>query len=266
MILLSFDIEEFDVPLEYGASLPFETQMSVSVLGTRRILECLACEGVTATFFCTVNFAKHAPELIREIAAQGHEIASHGYYHSSFEVADLKRSREALEQLTGCRVEGFRMARMMPVDEREVAQAGYRYNSSLNPTFLPGRYNHLDQPRTCFYKEDVLQIPASVTPWLRIPLFWLAYHHLPGAVYRYLVRRTLRHDGYVTTYFHPWEFALPLGEHKEWRLPYAITRHSGDGMMHRLETLIASLKTCGVPFGTYAQFLKQIGSDDTIHR
>ena len=38
MILLSFDIEEFDAPLEHGVELPFEEQMRTSVEGTRKIL------------------------------------------------------------------------------------------------------------------------------------------------------------------------------------------------------------------------------------
>lgn len=41
MILLSFDIEEFDAPLEHGVELPFEEQMRTSVEGTRKILACL---------------------------------------------------------------------------------------------------------------------------------------------------------------------------------------------------------------------------------
>ena len=148
MILLSFDIEEFDAPLEHGVELPFEEQMRTSL----------------------------------DIQKGGHEIASHGFYHSSFETADLRKSKEALEELTGQPVNGFRMARMMPVEEEEIHKAGYLYNSSLNPTCIPGRYNHLGQPRTYFMKDGVLQLPASVTPIVRFPLFWLAYHNLPASL------------------------------------------------------------------------------------
>ncbi len=101
MILLSFDIEEFDLPLEHGIEVPFEQQMAVSVEGTKEILACLKKHQVHATFFCTVNFAVHAPEIIKSILQDGHEIASHGYHHSSFEIEDLRRSREFLEQQTG---------------------------------------------------------------------------------------------------------------------------------------------------------------------
>lgn len=79
MILLSFDIEEFDAPLEHGVELPFEEQMRTSVEGTRKILACLARHRVKATFFCTANFALHAKDLILDIQKGGHEIASHGF-------------------------------------------------------------------------------------------------------------------------------------------------------------------------------------------
>ena len=258
MILLSFDIEEFDVPLEHNVDIPFERQMAVSIEGTRKILACLKKHRVCATFFCTANFATHAPELIKQMIREGHEVASHGYYHSSFDVADLRRSREQLEEISEHPVKGFRMARMMPVDEQEIYRAGYLYNSSLNPTFIPGRYNHLNQPRTWFYKENVLQIPASVTPVFRFPLFWLSYHNLPEWLYLSLFRRTLKHDGYVTTYFHPWEFFNLKAHNKEWKLPFIMTNHSGEAMLKRLDHLITAFKNEQYPFGTYSQFYNHI--------
>lgn len=142
MILLSFDIEEFDLPFEYGLSLSWEEQIRISSEGCRKILSGLSRHEVKATFFCTARFAENAPELIREISESGHEIASHGYAHSAFEEADLKRSKDFLETLTGQCVGGFRMPRMANVSDAALVEAGYTYNSSLNPTFLPGRYNH----------------------------------------------------------------------------------------------------------------------------
>lgn len=256
MILLSFDTEEFDVPLEHGVDYPIEKQMAVSVEGTNRILNCLQKNGVRATFFCTANFAERAPEVMRRIREEGHEIASHGYYHTTFEPADLKRSKERLEELTGVPIHGYRMARMMPVSETEIRDAGYIYNSSLNPTFIPGRYMHLSAPRTCFIKEGVLQIPASVTPWLRFPLFWLAYHNLPAKLYLALANRTLRHDGYFVTYFHPWEF-YPLGEHPELRMPFIIRNHSGEGMVKRLDDFIRYFKAKKRNFITFTEFTER---------
>lgn len=41
MILLSFDIEEFDMPLEYEGTIPFEEQLQVSRNGLQNILAIL---------------------------------------------------------------------------------------------------------------------------------------------------------------------------------------------------------------------------------
>ena len=256
MILLSFDIEEFDTPLEHGCQLPFEEQMNISKEGTSQILKILRKHQAKATFFCTANFAQHAPELIREMLEDGHEVASHGYYHTTFEVADLKKSKEALEEIIQRPVTGYRMARMMPVEEKEIYNAGYKYNSSLNPTFIPGRYNNFGKPRTYFYKENVLQIPASVTPFFRFPLFWLSYHNLPANIYRWLASWTLRKDKYIVIYFHPWEF-YPLAKHPEYKIPFIIRRNCGDNMVNRLEALICYFRDKGVAFGRLMDFVKE---------
>lgn len=255
MILLSFDIEEFDLPTEYGLAISWEEQLRVSREGSGHILDVLARHGVRATFFCTARFAEAAPDVLRAICDGGHEVASHGYAHSAFEEADLARSREILRRMSGQPVTGFRMPRMMHVADEALLRAGYRYNSSLNPTLIPGRYNHLNQPRTWFRREGLLQLPASTTPRVRFPLFWLSFHHLPPALYRRLARLTLRHDGYLLLYFHPWEF-MPLQGISG--LPRLVTRNSGTAAVERLDQLIDDLSRRGSGFGTFTEFVDSL--------
>ena len=147
---------------------------------------------------------------------------------------------------------------MFPVSDEALSTAGYTYNSSLNPAFIPGRYMHLTAPRTWFMRDGVMQIPASVTPWLRFPLFWLSLHNLPEWLYHWLVRRTLGHDGYFVTYFHPWEF-YELREHPELRMPFIIRNHSGQQLCQRLDRLIRMLKQQGEQFGTFKEFVEKGG-------
>ena len=238
MILLSFDIEEFDLPTEYGLAISWEEQLRVSREGSGHILNVLARHGVRATFFCTARFAEAAPDVLR-----------------AFEEADLTRSREILRQMSGQPVTGFRMPRMMHVADEALLRAGYRYNSSLNPTLIPGRYNHLNQPRIWFRREGLLQLPASTTPRVRFPLFWLSFHHLPPALYRCLARLTLRHDGYLLLYFHPWEF-MPLQGISG--LPRLVTRNSGTAAVERLDQLIDDLSRRGSGFGTFTEFVDSL--------
>jgi peptidoglycan/xylan/chitin deacetylase (PgdA/CDA1 family) len=253
VILLSFDIEEFDMPFEYGKEISFEDQISISVRGTHSILDLLQQHGFKATFFSTVIFAQQAPEVIARIKNEGHELASHSFYHSKFEVKDLLASKEALTALFGGEIYGFRMPRMMPVDEKEIANAGYSYNSSINPTFLPGRYNNLNVARTYFYKEGVLQLPASVSP-LRIPLFWLSFHNFPLWIYQYLVKRAYNKDGYLNVYFHPWEFT-DLTNKEAYGFPGYVSKNSGEQMITRFGSFLAWLNEKGYSNGTILSFV-----------
>ncbi len=257
MILLSFDIEEFDMPFEYGKDISFDDQLSISTTGTLHILQILKNAGVKATFYCTANYAMHRPEVIMQIINEGHELASHGYYHTDFKPEHLLQSRLKLEEIAGVPVKGYRMARMMPVDEREIEKAGYVYNSSINPTWLPGRYNNFSKPRTWFYNSNVLQLPSSVSPLVRFPLFWLSFHNLPMGLLKWLCAATHRKDGYLNLYFHPWEFT-DLNQPERFGFPGYVVRNSGDAFIKRLTDFIAWAKNKGYPFATTGSFVATV--------
>lgn len=248
IVLLSFDLEEFDVPDEFGYPIPFEEQVKFSHHGAMRILDVLEKHRVHATFFSTVQFATHAKDVIARLVDGGHELGSHGYYHSQFSEEDLVRSKVALEALAGVDVTGFRMPRMMPVSIKAMAEAGYTYDSSLNPTWVPGRYNHLKEPRGIHRVGSLVEIPASVTPLIRFPLFWISMHALPFKIYERMCRKTLAHDGYLNLYFHPWEFAAI--KDPRFPLPWYITKNSGEAFVDRLDRLVQGWKEAGYQFCT----------------
>lgn len=54
------------------------------------ILEILKKENATATFFISGRWAKSFPEHVKAIAAAGHEIGNHGYYHKHHERIGFK--------------------------------------------------------------------------------------------------------------------------------------------------------------------------------
>ena len=252
MICLSFDIEEFDMPKEYGYDIAFERQIAISRKGLTAILDLLKKHQMRATFFSTVVFAQQVPDLINRLIEEGHELASHTYYHSDFENEHLKRSKEALEQQFGVPVEGLRMPRMLEVSAEEVKKAGYRYNSSVNPTFLPGRYNKLHVPKRFFNENGLWQIPAAVS-WFRFPLFWLSFHNLPLWLYKFLLKRSVKSIGYAALYFHPWEFT-DLHQ-KEFNFPAYVMRNSGEKMIARFDSLLTFIKQQGWKTGLYKEMI-----------
>ena len=90
----------------------YESRVEAS---TDRVLELLARHGAHGTFFTLGWVAERHPALVRRIAAAGHEVASHGWWHrrvttlapAAF-LEDLRASKAVLEDASGQRVLGFR--------------------------------------------------------------------------------------------------------------------------------------------------------------
>ena len=248
--MLSFDLEEFDIPREHGYTITLEEQVFLSVKGVKKILQLLDEIDIKATFFCTTNFASIAPEIIHHIINANHEIASHGCDHYCPKSEDIIKSKKILEEKFSIDVYGYRQPRMQVIKTNS-AQVEYMYDASLNPTIIPSRYFNFREPRTIFRNNDgVTIIPSSTTPLFRIPLFWLSLHHFPLFFYKFLLKITLNRDSYFNTYFHPWEF-INLDALQKIKLPYIIRHNTGDVMLLRLANIINFLKKEGVDFVTY---------------
>lgn len=253
-VLLSFDVEEFDLPREHGGMISVAEGVKVSSEGLVRVLNILKKRGVKATFFITGNFAEGAPELVSRIVKEGHEVACHGVDHFHPKKTDVEKSKEIVEKITGVSVVGWRQPRMFKISYRELKRCGYVYDSSVNPAFIPGRYNNTKVPRRPYMKNGVLEIPTSVTG-MRVPMFWLALHLFPLKTYVWLMRKVLRETGYFATYFHPWEFAN-LSRFKE--VPRYIKMNSGKELVRRLDKVILELKKEEGEFMGYAEFAENV--------
>ena len=250
-VLLSFDVEEFDLPKEHGAKISVAEGARVSAEGLKKILDLLKKNNVKATFFCTGNFAKEQPQLIKRIFNEGHEVAGHGVDHFKPSSLDAKKCKKILEEMVPSKVVGYRQPRMQKINYKNLREWGYKYDSSVNPAFIPGRYNNLKVPRKAFMKDGVLEIPTSVATCMRVPMFWLALHLFPLRMYIQLARGALKKQGYFATYFHPWEFA-DLGKFDV--VPWYIKKNSGEKLVKRLEKLIKGLKSSESEFVTYDEF------------
>ncbi len=250
-ILLSFDVEEFDLPLEYGINFPLAEQMAVAKEGLENIDKILMDKIISCTLFTTANFARQFPEKIASLSGD-HEIASHTFYHSSFSREDLLHSRQVLENIISKKVFGLRVPRMKKIDAGWIKEAGYSYDSSINPTWIPGRYNNIRSPRTSYIENGITRMPASVSANFRIPLFWLAFKNLPYTYYKKLALDTLKKDGCLSLYFHPWEFT----DLSNYSIPKFIKRKSGIELLNKLNRLVADLKNEG-EFLTIHSFLSR---------
>lgn len=224
-VTLGFDVEEFDFPLERGRGIDFGTQLAVSSEGLEFLLDLLARLELRATFYTTANFALHRTDLVRRIVAGGHEVASHDYYHG-----------------------------LAAASSAALAAAGYRYNSSINPTWIPTRYNNLRAPCSVSREEGLTIYPVSVSAPFRVPLFWISLHVMPLPLYKLLCRSALRRDGHLNLYFHPWEFSARLRE-PAFGVPGYLTHCSGTDLQRKFIRLLEWLKARGCRFLTTREYL-----------
>jgi polysaccharide deacetylase family protein (PEP-CTERM system associated) len=240
-IILSFDVEEH-FRIEAAAGLTTSPALKIHYRerlehATRWLLDQLEETHNRATFFVVGQIARHNPRLIRLISEAGHEVASHGWDHqrlhnltpTSFR-EDIRRSKDALEQITGQPVEGFRAPTFSIVRRTAwalevLADLGILYDSSIYPV-VHDRYGVPGAPREPFLIElggrTLLELPLATLRFMgmRIPVAGGGYFRLlPLAFLNRALRQVARECSppVAMLYFHPWEFD-PLQE----RLPLAF--------------------------------------------
>jgi peptidoglycan/xylan/chitin deacetylase (PgdA/CDA1 family) len=249
-ILLSFDVEEFDMPLEYGFKITADEQMRIGKLGLDKLMPILSDAAIQSTLFTTANFANHYPDLIKQLSEQ-HEIASHTFYHSSFTTEHLTTSRNRLSEIIQKDVIGLRMPRMKQVLVGDILHAGYTYDASIHPTWLPGRYNNFHLPTTLYNEGGLNRVPASVSSFFRIPLFWLSFKNFPYSLYLALAIHSLKKNGFLSLYFHPWEFV----DISNFGLPNYTIKGCQSSLFQKLNQLVIDLKKQG-EFISYKDFVQ----------
>jgi polysaccharide deacetylase family protein (PEP-CTERM system associated) len=216
-----FQVSAFDRVVSRAGWDDFESRV---VPNTERILELFASEGVRSTFFVLGWVAERFPRLVRQIAAAGHEIASHGYHHQLLYTLtpaqfreDVRAAKALLEQASGTPVTGFRAPSYSIVESSLWAldiliEEGYAYDTSIFPIHhdrygIPNaeRHEHVIRRNA----GTLIELPASTTRVgnVNLPIAGGGYFRLlPYAWTRWGIRRVNRQEKKpVVFYFHPWE-------------------------------------------------------------
>ena len=203
-------------PRDQWDSVPCRVERNVD-----RILELLDGHGARGTFFTLGWIAERFPQLVRRIADNGHEVASHGYGHERASAmspeaftADIKLAKAVLEDITSQAVSGYRApsfsigtANLWAHDC--IAAAGYAYSSSVYPV-KHDHYGIPDAPRFPWRLENGL-VEVPVTTVRAFGRNWPAggggfFRLLPYSLSRWQIARVNADDKRPAIfYFHPWE-------------------------------------------------------------
>ena len=221
---LTIDVEDYfhvSALAPYIARSEWDTRECRIERNIERILAMLEESGVRATFFTLGWVAERYPKLLRDIVANGHELASHGFAHQRASsqspaafFSDIQLAKIVLEDIAGVAVKGYRAPSFSIKHENEwafecIERAGYRYSSSVYPI----KHDHYGAPDAPRFAHDVRDGLVEV-PLTTMRLFgrnWPAggggyFRLMPYCLSRWLLRRVNHREGQPAIfYFHPWE-------------------------------------------------------------
>ena len=224
--IFSVDVEEYfhalalapAAPRSRWGSLPSRVEETTGLL-----LDELDRCGAHGTFFVVGWVAEQCPGLVRRISDAGHEIASHSHWHRQvFSLTpqefrkDLRVSKEALEQITGRPVYGFRAPAFSIIPGTEWAfdvllEEGFSYDSSLFPIHRP-HYGYPGVPTDPYAIRRasglLVELPPATTTigGVRVPAAGGAYlRQLPFGLTQRAFREYTARGVSGMFYVHPWE-------------------------------------------------------------
>jgi polysaccharide deacetylase family protein (PEP-CTERM system associated) len=235
---LTIDVEDWPQST-LDLSLPITER---AVRNTHLLLDVLRERQVRATFFVLGLLAERFPEVVAEIAADGHEIGSHGYSHRPVSdigpvafADEVARSVSLLESISGQRIRGYRAPDFtITADARwaldVLADQGLRYDSSIFPVRTP-RYGMPDAPRHVHQLDNgLIELPLSTVQWAgrRWPVAGGGYLRLyPYAVTRWAIRRIQAEGMPAVVYLHPYELDPTELDEIEWPVPARLRLTQG---------------------------------------
>jgi peptidoglycan/xylan/chitin deacetylase (PgdA/CDA1 family) len=169
---------------------------------------------IKATFFISGEVVSEYANIILDIAEHGHEIASHGFKHninystmSKMEIKEqIGKSKQILEDEIGVTPIGFRAPQCRTNDDvyDVLHELNFKYDSSMVRGFLPTRYNNLSIPSEPFMKNNLLEIPISTMPYLKVPMGLLWINAMGFNTFRFLSER-IKFADMIILYLHPFD-------------------------------------------------------------
>lgn len=275
--VFTIDVEDWFHILEVNGSadaIAWDTLESRIERNLRTLLDLLGQFGIKATCFTLGWVADRFPELLREAADEGHEIASHGYGHQVLSALspaefrdDIGRAKKAIENATGrpvfgYRAPGFSITSRTPWAIEELAAAGYTFDSSVFPA-IHGHGGIPDAPRYPYVQEtpsgSLVEFPISVvdTPFGAQCFFGGGYLRLaPLWIIEAMANRVRAGRRGVIWYIHPREIdpghprlSMPLKR----RFKSYFNLHS---TTYKLKAILA-----GGSFTTFSELARQMSQD-----
>lgn len=210
------DLEDWyqGIGLEASQWDSFEKRIHI---GHDKLLNLFSKKGVKATYFILGKLIEEHPELIKEIIAEGHEIACHTYSHQPIYAMEPEAFRKEIQLCKsligglGSKYTGFR-APFFSIDNRSLwaldilAEEGFIYDSSIYPgdnkrTGIPGYPANIHKLKNCLWEAPVSTFKIlNFDPGLGGAYFRILHYPL----FRKKMKEINKNRPGIF-YIHPWE-------------------------------------------------------------
>ena len=238
--MLTCDFEEFNLPIDFGKTISEKLMLSKSCEGIERFIDVIKKYPVKISFFVTPKMSEVSIELLRKLVKEGHEIGFHGSINQinsdnvTRVINDLRYLKEEMEKKIKIKIYGFRNHKLIILPAYVIKEAGFVYDNTCHPTYVPTRYFNLFRSRNMRYIEGIINIPTSVSPILRLPFSWIWFRNLGLNYVKLCTRAVFLTQDYVNIYLHSWDFAY-FNDNSISNLPYLIKRNTGIKMSKLFE-------------------------------
>jgi polysaccharide deacetylase family protein (PEP-CTERM system associated) len=190
---------------------------------TNRILNLFDTTNVKGTVFVLGWIAERYPALVRRIAAAGHEIASHGYWHQLVYdltpeqfAEDVVASRDAIFNACGVEVNSYRAPSFSIVPRSKwalsvLAELGFKYDSSVFPMAGHDRYGDPDAPKQIHRIQtehgELIESPPTTgyANGIPVPIGGGYFRLFPAKLTQLAIQNVRQRIGPAMFYLHPWE-------------------------------------------------------------
>ena len=216
-----FQVEAFKNNIDFSDWNSFECRVEKN---TDLILQLLADKNIKGTFFTLGWIAERYPDVVKKIAAEGHEVASHGMTHQLIykQKPEVFRketidSRALLQDLSQQEVIGYRAATYSITKQSLWAldilyEAGFKYDSSIFPMHHDkyGIADAFSEPHvlTTPNGNEIIEFPISTvkTKLMTLPVAGGGYFRIFPYLYTKwgLASLNAKNKPFVF-YLHPWE-------------------------------------------------------------
>ena len=229
----------------------------------RKLLDVLDAHRSRATFFVLGEMATWYPELVREIAVRGHEIACHGFCHVDMTVlgpeqfrSQLRQARSVLQATTGQTPVGYRAPNLVyePWATKILESEGFLYDSSVCVSrSIGGKYkgwaNAPIHPYHPSYDNvarpgaaSLIELPLPPFPGIRVTAGSSIMTRVLGYQWSAIALNTAIRTGDTGYYLHPWECGERLAAQGTTLKARLFLRRTGPWMLAALDRILTTFK------------------------